>query len=105
MHFEPGIELDCLRDVVAIVRNGQVAERKFELIQHCCWFVGCAAAQFGGDEEIYKYDLGECGSDDTPILIVSDIEEHLPAVGTEAINPIVVLTLIKLAIDLIRKLS
>lgn len=105
MHFQPGIELDCLRDVITIVRNGQAIERKYELVQHCCWFVGCAAAQLGGDEEIYQADLGEVCSSESIALIVAEMEDNIPAADTEAINPIMVLTLIKLAIDLIRKLS
>ena len=41
--FPAEYPFDCLMSLAGIIRRGELAEKKYEAIQHCCWFIGCAA--------------------------------------------------------------
>ena len=100
MHFEPGFHFDCLADLIKIVRNGEVIEKKFEVVQHACWFVGCAAAQLGPEPEIFS-DLPENLSVEECCDL---LEENIPQEGSEAINPMAIWFMIRLAIRILQNI-
>lgn len=103
--FVPSIEFDCLRELVDIVRKGQLAERKFEAIQHGSWFVGCGAAMLDNRELIVgsepQFEVGHLNVRQCCDLI----EERLPEPGVTQFDWRVALELIRLVVQLLRELK
>ena len=99
-NFVPGFHFDCLADVINIVRSGDVVEKKFEVVQHACWFIGCAAAQLDPQPEVFA-ELPET-------LTVEEccdlLEENIPQEGSEAINPMAIWFMIRLAIRILQNI-
>lgn len=108
--FEPKFELSCIAEIVNAVRSGEFGERKFELIQHGAWFIGCASARieqlFEGDDEPQPY--AEVGVEPEK-LETEDICARLQELssfgdaGPERLDVGTILMIVKLVTELLKR--
>jgi len=102
--FQPVIQVDCVLDILRIIRSGDVLSARAELLQH----VGCVVGSLG------KYLEGEasiaasapCPTPCTLEECADELERMLPsqeAASVVAINPALLALLLKIAQLLIEK--
>lgn len=108
--FVPGFEFECLVDIVSIVRSGEVAAKKWELIQHASWFCGCAAAKLDGNED--PVPIGTQPSYDMAALSVEQLADEVekltrPAFGATPakLDLATIMIIINLVSEIIKRLS
>lgn len=105
-NFVPGIEFECARDIVKIVRDGELKEKKFEVAQHGAWIVGCGAALLEGREPIVGSDAPQIQVEHLNVRECCDlIEDRLPAEGTAQFNWREALEMVRLVMQLLRELD
>lgn len=109
--FVPEVQIDCLLDLVRIIKNGEIFSRKYEAIQHGAWFIGCAAAKLGSDPSVYTMAI-----DTQPELeadlpeLASEVEKLALAAGSDEdedkadLDPLTVITIIGIVIRIIAAL-
>ena len=68
LHFEPGLEVDCIREIVSLVSSGEAIQRNVELIDHVTWSIGRLNA-FRGESE--------APDDETPVFGATGCPENV----------------------------
>lgn len=108
--FDSEIPFDCLFDLIRIVREGELVEKKYEAIQHGAWFIGCAAAKLGGSPDVF----GDVGASEAITIedLVDDLESRLsgnPGLSgsdeePSEIDPLTIISIIGIVIRIISAL-
>lgn len=100
--FEPKIQVECIVDVIKIVREGQLLPKRAEVLQH----VGCVLGSFGayldgGDSpSVFTGTVEACNIEECCDMIEAELESV--ADGAYGVNPLLIILiqqLIKLLLD------
>jgi len=104
-NFPAEYPFDCLLTLVGIIRRGEMVEKKYEAIQHACWFIGCAAAKLAvKSPDLFAASFG----DDMPKSLdelADEISSKLAFASTgeepAEIDPITIIAIIGIVINVI----
>jgi hypothetical protein len=98
--FEPKIQVQCVLDLVSIVRNGGLVEQKATVLQH----IGCIVGSLGSyiDTQDVPFASGTFDLPNNVDSLCDEIESQLTATGY-AISPETWALIIKLAMFLLEK--
>lgn len=104
--FSPEFKLDCLREIISIVRSGDVSrEQVLEIAEHAACFIGCGAKLMRGtDGPIGAVEPGSEQDEDVAEL-AAQLEQMIPAEGAAASLPWlqIVQVLLPLLLQLLKK--
>jgi len=101
-HFDPGLEWGCIKELIGIVRAGEIRTRAIESIKIASWIVGCALDQFD-DRTPVLFGAAEAPSTLDGCcawLLASEPESG----QVMALNPVIVAVLMRLVELLLREL-
>lgn len=103
--FQPAIQLDCIMELISIVRSGELLSRKADVLVH----IGCLSGSFG--EYVRGTDVVSTQSLQLPLTLedtCNALQSHIKAfndplvVVPSSISPMftaLIIQLIKLVID------
>ena len=85
--FNPGIQWDCLKSVVSIIREGDLNTQKTaEVAEHVACFVGCASAMFRKEDPKPeptpapdKIDVDVTYGQQSTMQLADELEKHIPS--------------------------
>lgn len=70
--FEAGVKIDCVREIVSILRSGDIDKSKsMQIVEHAACFLGSGAKMLRGEEKMPDV-IGSAGSD-----LADDLEAAL----------------------------
>jgi hypothetical protein len=103
-HFEPGIDYECLKAIIADVRAGSVS---VDTVLHGLWVSGCALALFAGKPPIGLSEEDLAIKSLSLTQLCDEVEQNvIPAASvatTAAIDPATVLLILELVYKLFKQ--
>lgn len=106
MNFPQEFPLETVRDLVVLIKNGQLIEQRTEAIKMTCWIIGCSAELVSPSvgltleaSSVSLLSLEEQANEVLDILLPLLEEDEL---SVSAINPALLLALLKLLLKLLK---
>jgi len=108
--FVPSFPVECVTEIISIVRSGQINARKWELAQHAAWFIGCASARLeqlvGPEDDVQPGPYSSLNVAELSTQELCDKCQELTAFGNDNPAKFDIATwmmVIKLVIELVKR--